>query len=164
LSFEKGDDDIMKERPRDIKEPLFTKDLIIEILILGIGITMLVFGLWKYLMDRNTNILVARSIILMLMVFIQNINVLNCRGEKESLFNKSLFSNPVAMMTIFGSIFLHILISQNPITAAFLKVTPLSFVTIVKIFILSLFIIVIFEIYKLIFNKISNLSDEKKKI
>lgn len=157
LSFEKSEDNIMKEKPRNTKESLFTKDLIVEILVLGITITLLVFGVWKYLMDKNTDVVVARTIILMLMVFIQNINVLNCRDEKKSVFKKSITSNPILLVTIFGSIFLQIIVSEIPITAAFLKVMPLPFITIVKIFILSLLIIVVFELYKFIFKKINDL-------
>lgn len=157
LSFEKSEDDIMKEKPRNTKESLFTKDLIVEILVLGITITLLVFGVWKYLMDNNTGVVAARTIILMLMVIIQNINVLNCRNEKKSVFKKSLISNPILLVTIFGSIFLQIIVSEIPITAAFLKVMPLPFITIVKIFILSLLIIVVFELYKFIFKKINDL-------
>ena len=157
LSFEKSEDNIMKEKPRNTKESLFTKDLIVEILVLGITITLLVFGVWKYLMDKNTDVVVARTIILMLMVFIQNINVLNCRDEKKSVFKESITSNPILLVTIFGSIFLQIIVSEIPITAAFLKVMPLPFITIVKIFILSLLIIVVFELYKFIFKKINDL-------
>jgi len=157
LSFEKSEDSIMKDKPRNTKESLFSKDLMIEVLILGGTITLIVFGTWSYLMDLVDNnkmkLDYARSIIMMLMVFIQNINVLNCRSEKKSVFKKALFDNPFIVVTIVGSILLQIILAEIPLTATFLKVTPISFAEIGILFALSLVIILVFEIYKLIVNR-----------
>ena len=155
LSFEKEGNDVMKEKPRSTKESLFSKDLVVKILILGTTITLVVFAAWKYLMDKGTDIVEARSIIMMLMVFIQNINVLNCRSEKNSVFRSRILTNPLIPITVVGSILLQIIMAEIPITADFLNVTPLPVITIVKIFVLSLSIIVVFEIYKLILNSLN---------
>ena len=89
---------------------------------------------------------------MMLMVFIQNINVLNCRSEKRSVFKESLRDNPLILITIVGSIILQIIMAEIPATAHFLKVEPLSFGWIIGLFGLSLVIIVVFEVYKLIYR------------
>ncbi len=150
LSFEKTEKNTMKEKPRDTKESLFSKDLAIEVSILGITITAIVFGVWKYLMDTGVDMTYSRSIIMMLMVFIQNINVLNCRSEKRTAFREPLHTNPILLLTVLGSIGLQIVMAEIPITALFLKVTPLDTVTILKLLLLSFIIIVVYEVYKLI--------------
>ena len=157
LSFEKTEGSIMKEKPRNTKESLFSKDLILEILILGLTITLIVFGTWKFLIDNNIDILVSRSIILMLMVFIQNLNVLNCRSEKRSIFKGRILSNPIVIITIVGSIILQLIMQEFEITAKFLKVVPLEFTTIIILFFLSISIIIVFEIYKAIYNFIKKI-------
>lgn len=154
LSFEKTDDDIMKEKPRDTKESLFSKSLAIEVLILGLSITAIVFGVWYYLMKNNYDIEYSRAVIMMLMVFIQNINVLNCRSELKSVFKTPIHDNPLVIIIIVSSILLQIILAEIPITAKFLGVTPLSFKTIIILFALSLLIIVIYEIYKLMYKLI----------
>jgi magnesium-transporting ATPase (P-type) len=88
----------------------------------------------------------------MLMVFIQNINVLNCRSEKRSVFKESLRDNPLVIITIVGSILLQIIMAEIPITATFLQVEPLSFKLIGILFLLSFIIIAVFEIYKVIYR------------
>lgn len=153
LSFEKAEDSIMKEKPRDTKESLFSKDLMIEVSILGIAISLIIFLTWKLLIDNGTSIEVARAIIMMLMVFIQNINVLNCRSEKRSVFKESIKDNPLVIGTILFSIALQLFMAEIPITAKFLNVVPLPILTIVQIFALSLLIIVVFEVYKAIYNR-----------
>ena len=156
LSFETSEQDIMLEKPRDTKESLFSKDLMKEILFLASVITIIVFGTWKFLMDQNIDLTLARSIIMMLMVFIQNINVLNCRSEKRSIMKESLLSNPIVIFTIIGSVILQIVMSQFPLTANFLKVTPLNIWTILILLLLSFVVIIIFEIYKIIVQKNNN--------
>ncbi|MBR6133595.1 MAG: cation-transporting P-type ATPase [Bacilli bacterium] len=150
LSLETCEDDIMKEKPRDTKESLFNKDLILGIAVLGTTITIIVFGTWLFMMKRNYNLVTARSIIMMLMVIIQNINVLNCRSEKKSLFSISLKTNPLLIVTIIGSILLQVVLAEIDITAKFLNVEPISWLSIMEIFGLSFIIIVVFEVYKYI--------------
>ena len=152
LSFEKSEDSIMKERPRDTKESLFSKDLMIEVSILGVTISATVFLVWKYIMDRGTDITTARAIIMMLMVFIQNVNVLNCRSEKRSVFKEKILDNPMVIITVVGSILLQIIMAEIPLTAMFLDVTPLPMTTVFFLLVLSLVIIVVFEIYKVIYR------------
>ena len=61
-----------------------------EILISGIFIGGIVFGLWYYLINvAHMEVAHARGYIMALMVFIQNIHVLNCRSEKHSTFKMS---------------------------------------------------------------------------
>ena len=149
LSFEKTEKDVMNAKPRSTKESLFSKDLMIEVLILGITITFVVFLTWKFMLDNETDLITARSVIMMLMVFIQNVDVLNCRSEKKSVFKKTLLDNKMVLLTVFGSIILQVIVSELDFTAQFLKVTPLAPITIAKIFFLSLIIIAVFEIYKI---------------
>ena len=140
----------MKERPRDTKESLFSKDLMLEVAILGISISAIIFITWKVLLDGGMDINKARAIIMMLMVFIQNINVLNCRSEKRSVFKESLKDNLFVPGAIIFSIALQLVMAEVPVTARFLSVEPLAWSVIGQIFLLSLLIILIFEVYKLI--------------
>lgn len=156
LSFEVAEKNIMNQKPRKTDESLFSKDLVIEVLILGITITVIVFSVWKWMMDNNFDIVTSRSVIMMLMVFIQNINVLNCRSEKRSVLIEPIKDNIYVPLVIVGSIILQIILAEIPITAKFLEVTPLSWITVVGLLCLSLVIIVVFEIYKLIYKKMYN--------
>ena len=154
LSFETASDDIMKEKPRSTKESLFNKDLMLEVLIFGSTIGLMVFLTWKFLMDRNTNLLLARSIVMTLMVFIQNIHVLNCRSEKNSIFTTSIMTNKFVIITIIGSMLLQFIITKVSFLADMLNVKILPIPTIILIFTISLIIIIIAEVYKAIYRKI----------
>ena len=153
LSFEKSSRDIMKEKPRSTKESLFNGSLSREVSVFGVTIGLMIFGIWSYLVDSNVDLLIARSITMLLMVFIQNIHVLNCRSESESIFKLSLLSNPLAIFTIIISIVLQLIVTEVPFLSNLLGIVCLDFSVIIKVFAFSLIIILVSEVYKYIYRK-----------
>ena len=152
LSFDPADKDIMKEKPRDTKESLFSRDLALEVLILGVTISVVVFKTWSYLNNKGVDIATSRAIIMMLMVFIQNIGVFNCHSEKKSILDIKFSSNKLLIYTVIFSIGLQLIMAEIPLTARFLKVVPLPFTTVLFLLFISLIIIFVYEIYKSVYN------------
>lgn len=149
LSFERETDTIMKEPPRDTKESLFEKELIREILISGLFIGLLVFIIWEFLINNlGMEIEHARGYILALMVFIQNIHVLNCRSEKKSIFDNKFSKNPFVIIAIGGSILLQIIVMEVPFLSKALQTYNISYYNLVLLFLLSLSILFVMEIHK----------------
>ena len=149
LSFEKDTDDIMKEQPRNTKESLFDKLLMEEILISGIFIGGIVFGLWYYLINvAHMEVAHARGYIMALMVFIQNIHVLNCRSEKHSAFKMSFKSNPLVLFSILSAIGLQIIIMEVPLLSRILGTYSVSFVNMIYLFLLALPVLIVMETFK----------------
>ena len=154
LSFEKAEKGIMKQKPRSTKETLFNKELISEVLMAGLCIGLLVFGVWVYLINKvNMDVVVARGYVMALMVFIQNIHVLNCRSERESIF-KIKFNNPLIIFSIISSILLQVIVMEVPFLSLFLKTKSIPLINLLYLFSLSLIILVIMETYKFIRRKI----------
>ena len=149
LSFERETDTIMKEKPRDTKESLFEKKLSTQILLGGLYIGILVFFIWYILVEKvGMEIYHARGYILALMVFIQNIHVLNCRSEKKSVFVNSLLKNPFIIVAIFGSILLQVLVMEVPFLSSKLQTFSISWFQLIILFMISLTILPVIEIYK----------------
>ena len=155
LSFEKAESNIMKEPPRNPKETLFNKVLAKEVLISGISIGLIVFIVWIYLINNlNMQISSARGYIMTLMVFIQNMHVLNCRSEKESIFKTPLKTNPLIIFSILSALILQIVFSEIPFLSNFLQTTSIPISHMLLLFAISTIIILIMEIYKLIEKKV----------
>lgn len=154
LSFEKAEDGIMEEKPRGSSESIFNKDLFIEVLLSGGTMGILVFLTWIYLIDfAHMDLITARGYIMTLMVFMQNMHVLNCRSEKKSVFKMSLFTNPLILFSIFFAIFLQIVVCEVPIFSLFLETSRIPIFHMFFLFILSFFVILVMEIYKKILRK-----------
>ena len=155
LSFEKAEKNIMKEKPRNPKEPLFDKNLFQEILFSGLLIGLIVFNVWYYLVEIvNMEISMARGYIMALMVFIQNIHVFTCRSENNSAFSVSLKSNPLILVAFFSAIFLQILVMEVPILSKFLQTVSIPFLELIYLFIFAMVPFILMEFYKKLRNLI----------
>ena len=149
LSFERPEKDIMKEKPRDPKESLFDKELLMEIVISGITIGLVVFGLWVYLLKVvGMGTPLARVYIVALMIIIQNIHAFNCRSERKSAFSVPLSSNYIFLIGVLGSILLGLAVMEIDGLNLFLKTTSLPYTHLVGLFSLGLIIFVVMECYK----------------
>ena len=151
LSFEKGEKDIMEEKPRNPEESLFDKELAIEVGISGIFIGLLVFGVWYFLIKvANIEVITARGFVLMLMVFIQNIHVLNCTSEKNSVLKFSPKNNPFIMFSILSAIILQIIVMEVPVLSSFLQTSSMSILEIFTMFVLAVPVLIVMELYKVV--------------
>lgn len=146
LAFEKQEPGIMKERPRDPKEKIFDRNLIEQTLISAITIALIVLFNWTYYQDIYS-VETSRTYILLLMVFMQNVHVFNCRSEKTSAFKMKFSSNPTIIVGVILALLLHIGISYTTI-GTFLKIQPISIMHIVLLFLNALPILFVMEIYK----------------
>ena len=157
LSFEKGDKDILKERPRNPKESIFDKSLLQEILVSGLVIGSVVFTVWFALLNKlNMDVIQARGYIMALMVFIQNIHVFNCRSESKSAFSVPLKNNWLIVGGVVCSVLLQVIVMEVPFLSKFLQTVSIPVMDLIYLFITALIILVVIEIYKKINNSIKN--------
>lgn len=149
LSFEKAEKGIMKEKPISPQTSLFDKDLMEEILISGISIGLIVFGLWFYLIKIiNMNVSIARGYIVVLMIIIQNIHAINCRSERNSALTIPVESNTTFIFSIIFSVIIGIAILEIDFLNSFLKTSSIPYNQLLLLFCLGMIIFVIMELYK----------------
>lgn len=151
LSFEKSEKNIMNEKPRNPKESIFDKDLLIEVLLSGLTIGIIVFSVWYFLLTKlNMEVSLARGYIMVLMVFMQNIHVFNCRSEKQSAFKMSIKDNPLIVFSIVLAIVLQIIIMEVPILSRFLQTSTVPITDMLILLMISSIILFVMELYKMI--------------
>jgi len=154
LTFEKAESSIMKEIPRDPKEPLFDHSLFSSIILAGITTGILIFVVWYILINTlNMDVRIARGYIMALMVFIQNIHVFNCRSEKSSAFSIPIKSNKLIVVGVIVSILLQIVVMEVAFFSRFLQTASVPFIHMIILFVIALFILGVFEVYKKICYK-----------
>ena len=148
LSFEKVDDSIMKQDPINPKESLFNKELFTEVLVSGLVIGVLVFIVWKGLIDSYVRTDLARGYIMTLMVFIQNIHVLNCRDEKKSILSLGHEKNIFLPIVIITSLIIQMLVMEVPFLSSVLKVESIPMISCLELLVYSSLIIIVIELFK----------------
>ncbi|MBQ6477031.1 MAG: HAD-IC family P-type ATPase [Bacilli bacterium] len=150
LSFEAGEDSIKTDKARSPSEDLFDRNLKEEILIAGLSMGLIVFGLWIYLLKvAMIDTYIARGYIIILMIILQNMHAFNCRSEKKSIFTLNK-SNPIFFFGVIGSMVLGILMMEVPFLSVFLKTSPIPAMHVVYLFTIGFIIVIVMEIYKMI--------------
>lgn len=149
LSFEATEPDILKEKPRNPKESIFDRRLIREIVVSGAIIAVVVFAFYYHLINNlHLDIIAARSYVMCLMVFIQNIHVFNCRSESRSAFSVPLRSNWFITIGIICTLLLQTIAMEVPFISQFLQAVPIPAWAICWLFVTASSILALMELYK----------------
>lgn len=104
LGFEPPEKDIMLYPPRGMKEGIFSRGLARKIILRGILIgigTLMVFWSVNFYTD---NIHLARTAAFAVLCLMQLVHVFECKSERHSLFEISIFSNPYLIIAVICSL------------------------------------------------------------
>lgn len=149
LSFEEKENDLLKKKPRNPNENLFDRLLRNEIFLMGLIMGIIIFGVWIYLIDiLKYDIITARSYILLLMVFIQNLHCFNCRSEIHSIINKPIKENKKLIYAIITVLFIQFIVVENSFLSHILETEPIPLLHVLYLFLLATPIILVSELLK----------------
>ncbi|MCS7079956.1 MAG: HAD-IC family P-type ATPase [Chloracidobacterium sp.] len=148
LAFEAGEPGAMQQPPRDPKEGIFDRRMMTRVLLGGVTMAILCFGLWVYLMQTGVEVTAARNILLAFFVLIQFFYVLTCRSETASAFTISWRRNPVLVGGALTALAIHILSMNWPVMQAILRLEPLSLDKWLGLGALATIVFIVMEIYK----------------
>lgn len=152
LAFEKGDASAMKKPPRNPNESIFDKLMNSQIIVSGSFIAGILFVLWWHLIyNLKYDEIHARSVVMMLMVLMQNFHVLNCRSETKSLFKMPLKNNYVLIAGMVLAQAVHILATYSPLGST-LQLEPITISEWLKLLPTAAAILLVMEIFKWIWK------------
>ncbi|RMF91081.1 MAG: calcium-transporting P-type ATPase, PMR1-type [Methanobacteriota archaeon] len=118
LGVEPLDADVMKKPPRDPKEPVVTRRMVLNVLsgalIMFLG-TMGLF-LWELRSGAPNPGFEKRAMTMAFTVFVlfQMFNALNCRSEEKSVFKLGFFTNRYVLLAIAGSMLMQLAVIYIP--------------------------------------------------
>ena len=114
--MEPPEPNVMKEKPRDSSDSVFSDGLLSTILFRGclIGLTTL----WVFVsILRTGDLMTARTSALLTLVMTQLFYLFECKEEHKNLFQINLFSNPQLLLAALSSVL---------VMAAVLYIPPLQ--------------------------------------
>lgn len=148
IGVESPKGDLLKEKPRDSKSSILSKDFLSGII--GEGILLTVFTLIAYHIGLKTNSHVASTMAFATLCLARLFHGFNCRGRK-SIFKLGVFSNKYSFIAFFiGTALLTLVLTVGPLKELF-SVTDLNAYQFKMIYLLAFLPTVIIQIYKLIF-------------
>jgi magnesium-transporting ATPase (P-type) len=149
LAMEAGDPEVMERPPRDPKEGIFDKTMVRQVAIASLVMGFLAFGVFYYLVEvLDYSAFAASNMTLLLMVLLENMQVLNCRSERKSVFQVPIRNNYYLILGILGAQGIHILAMYTPVLQDILMIEPVSLVQWVSMLMVSITLLVAIELYK----------------
>ena len=156
FAFEKTIPHVSDSRARSTKENIFNRLLISEILVSATFMGLVSFIIYYSLSQTSMNIAEIRTVMLTLMIFFEDIQVLNCRNEYLSVFRVPFHNNWLVISTVLLSFVVQSIFLCIPAIVAVLDMGSISAITVLELFALSLSIIAVMEIFKLVLAKINS--------
>jgi Ca2+-transporting ATPase len=128
LGMGKGRPDIMKQPPRDPKEPIITKKYWISTIIYGISITLAVIGITIYANFRmNATMNEVNNMAFFTLVLGQLLNVFNMPNSRFSFVKNEVTTNPWIWLAILLSSLILFVAYHIPLLQRVLSLVSLSF-------------------------------------
>lgn len=157
LAFEPPEKKLMLQQPRNPNEPLLSKFLLWRIGFVSFLFVCSMFGLFIYETNHGTNILLARTMVVNVLVFLEALYLINCRRIYDSVLSKEgmLGSNPV-LIAIALVVVLQLGFTYLPFMQYFFKTQPIDLSQWIIIMVIVLFIFFIVECEKAIFRRFLN--------
>jgi magnesium-transporting ATPase (P-type) len=154
LVFERGDPALMSRPPRDPSEGVFDKRMVGQTLVSGLTIGLVAFAAWVYLVEwSGSSPTEARNLILLLMVFFENMHVLNCRSEHKPFFRIPLSWNYLLLGAIVVAQGIHVAALYVPFLQDLLQTGPVSFLQWAALLLVSTSVLVSVEFYKAVVRR-----------
>lgn len=126
LSLEPVEEDVMEQKPRPLKESIFSHGLGAKIIFRGIliGISTLASFLWSF--SASGDLTIARTAALFTLVAAQLIHVFECKSERKGLFAIPYFNNKALIAAVLCSLTILLAVIYVPPAAALFGVAALS--------------------------------------
>lgn len=162
LGMDKGDPDVMKEKPRAPKENFFSQGAGLQAILGGVFIGFIcIFAFWYGYdelgyspLDKNVPEEVvknARTLAFMVLVFAQLFYSLGLRSMKKSMYEVGIFSNKYLIGAIVLGILLQVLVLWMPVLRDAFKLHMLDQRGWFMAFVLGLMPLTALELYKVLF-------------
>lgn len=148
LGLDPPETNVMKQKPRNPKEGIFSRGLGYKIITRGllIGLVSLVaFMVVLYFYPDDLNY--ARSVAFTTLVMAQLIHVFDCRSER-GVFSRNPFSNVYLLLAVISSFLLLLVVIYVPILQPIFYTVPLTLYDWIFIFILSALPTILFSFSK----------------
>ncbi|MFC7048349.1 cation-translocating P-type ATPase [Emcibacter nanhaiensis] len=154
LAIEKGEPGLMSRPPRPASEGIFNRRMIRQITVHGLYIGAAACGVfWFSLTHLGLTEFDARNLTLLVMIMFENAHVFNARSETRSVFRIPFSANWWVIGAVFATQALHTTAMHIPLAQQILDIGPVSPATWFELLGMALGLILLNEIFKLIYRR-----------
>jgi len=155
LVFEASEENIMNRAPRDPKEPIMTKVMITQMLVVGFYMLITSYAMFSYMITLGHSVEYARTVAVNIFVFIELFYLFSCKQLELSVFKTDIFNNKLLLVGVGFMIILQLLFTHNTFMNSIFQSEPLDLKTWLAIIVVSFCVVFVVEIKKTIEHKIN---------
>ncbi len=126
LSIDPADPDIMEQKPRPRGQGVFTKPVVILMIIGGIWSCLVNLGIFKWALDVGRGMIEAQCFCFLTLIIIQFFKAYNFRSDRKSILEIGLFKNKWLNLAVFSQVILMFVIVYLPFLQEPFHTFPLS--------------------------------------
>jgi Ca2+-transporting ATPase len=150
LAFEPGEKDVIKRKPRNLKEGIMSRLMYERSLLVGLIISAGVIFNFVSALEDGVSLERARTIAVTTMVLFQFFQAWNSRSELQSVFTISPLSNPFLFYSMVAAFLAQIAVIYVPALQWVFRTESLAWGEWAKILIVSLTVVIAVEVDKAI--------------
>ncbi|GFU78616.1 calcium-transporting ATPase type 2C member 1 [Trichonephila clavipes] len=162
LGVEPVDHDVLKQPPRNVKEPMITRELIVNVILSAL---IIITGtMWIFRREMSDMMVTRRDTTMTFtcFVFFDMFNALSCRSQTKSIFTIGLYSNRMFLLAVTGSVIGQLLVIYFAPLQRIFQTEALPLSDILMLVALTSSVFVVSEIKKLIERTLLRKQTEKQ--
>lgn len=150
LATEGPEGDELTLPPRKPNEPIFDQLMVRRIFYTAFIMTIGSFGLFYWLLTNGYELEHSRNLLLLLFVLYENLQTINARSERHSIFKLNIFSNLFLIISVIIAQAIHIIAMHVPMLNDVLNVSPVSINEWLIVLLIALILPISVEVEKLV--------------
>ena len=100
LVFEPEEDNIMKRAPRRPSDPILSKDMIIQMLLVGLYMLVASYSMFNYALSSGHSVEYARTVAVNIFVFVELFYLFSCKDLQKSVFKTNIINNRFLLLGV----------------------------------------------------------------
>jgi magnesium-transporting ATPase (P-type) len=145
LAFEPGEKDVLSRPPRDPKEGIMNRTLIVRTALVSLLISAGVLYEFWWALDQGVSLERARTLAMTVMVFFQFFQAWNSRSEIQSVFTINPMSNPFLFYGMIAAVLAQLAVIYAPALQWIFRTEPITGREWMQILLVALTVVILVE-------------------
>jgi len=154
LVFEAGENNIMKRAPRDPRESILTKHIIVQMLVVGFYMLIVSYGMFNYTLSQGHSVEYARTVAVNIFVFVELFYLFSCKELETSVFKTNILNNKLLLLGVALMVFFQVTFTHAPFMNTLFKSEALDIDTWLEIIIVSFGVLFVVEVKRFVDKKL----------
>ncbi|MEA1891840.1 MAG: cation-transporting P-type ATPase [Campylobacterota bacterium] len=150
LVFEPKEDNIMQREPRNPKEPILSRSMIVQMLVVGFYMLVASYTMFNQAIAQGHNVEYARTIAVNIFVFVELFYLFSCKELQTSIFKTNIFNNKLLLLGVALMVFVQITFTHADFMHTMFQSESLDMKTWGDILLISFGVVFVVEIKRFI--------------